>query len=66
MFGMRARHEQTSKQCPHNAPLPRWDRVEDIGDHNHVSRYYCATCNSFLPPDAATDAARQEPRPTAA
>ena len=51
MFGKHARQEQTTKQCPHSAPLPRWDNVEDVGNLEHVSRYYCATCNSFLPPD---------------
>ncbi len=53
MFGMHARHEETHKECPHTKPLPRWDRVEDVGNLQHVSRYYCATCNSFLPHDAA-------------
>jgi len=36
--------------CAHTKALPRWDKVEEAGDLERISGYYCPACDQFLPP----------------
>lgn len=60
MLGFRHHPKATTKQCAHTKALPRWDRIEDSGNLERVSGYYCPECDQFLPasqPDAAAPSA---------
>lgn len=51
MFGIKRPANSGKEQCVHEKALPRWDKVEDAGNLERVSGYYCPTCDQFLAPD---------------
>ena len=46
-FNHRAANEQ--RPCAHAHALARWDNVEDAGNMDRVSNWYCPECDRFLP-----------------
>jgi hypothetical protein len=36
--------------CPHTVLIPRWDRVEDMGDATKVVSFTCEACGESLEP----------------
>ncbi|HZU76309.1 MAG TPA: hypothetical protein VFA70_06060 [Dehalococcoidia bacterium] len=55
MWGFKRRAAPQAQQCAHAGALPRWDRVEDDGNPDRVSRWYCPACDKFVTkPDVAT------------
>jgi hypothetical protein len=50
MLLRRSRTESKEKECPHTKALPRWENVEDVGNEERASHYFCSACCAFLPP----------------
>jgi hypothetical protein len=44
----RNRSVASTEQCRHPHPLPRWDRMEDVGKQDRIVRWYCPACATFL------------------
>lgn len=40
--------------CPHRLMVPRWDRVEDMGDESKAVGYKCDACGTELTLEEAT------------
>ena len=38
--------ERAQEECPHFALVPKWDRIEDMGQLETVARYVCEGCNA--------------------
>jgi len=51
LWSHRNQRAQTRNQqpCTHAGALPRWDRVEDTGRDDRVSRLFCPRCGQFIP-----------------
>jgi len=59
MFGFKHGHAVASKACSHTKAIPRWDRIEETGDLEHISQWYCPECDRFIA--AADHAATERP-----
>ena len=40
-----------ASKCAHAVIVPRWDRVDDIGNEDNVSGYRCETCSADFTPE---------------
>lgn len=45
--------------CPHLVMVPRWDRVEDMGDESKAVGYRCYACGVSLSLDEAEEARKR-------
>ncbi len=54
MFGITPKKKAVKGVCTHTKAVPRWDRMEDAGNLDRASSYYCPDCDQFLPPSALT------------
>jgi hypothetical protein len=48
MFGFNRRTQPVTSSCNHTGALPRWERVEDMGDPQKAARLFCPDCDQFV------------------
>lgn len=48
MFGFRHAAKANVKVCGHQKAIPRWDRIEETGNMERVSQWYCPQCDQFV------------------
>lgn len=66
MFWFKRRGKSVAAACKHSNAVPRWDHVEEAGDPERISRFYCPDCDQFVPASALTartDAPFRRPGP---
>jgi hypothetical protein len=56
VLGFRRHAKAPDGTCTHAKALPRWDKVEDAGNLERVSSFYCPTCDQFLAPNSLREA----------
>ncbi len=39
--------------CPHTILLPRWDRIEDMGDEDKAIEFVCESCGAHFTAEVA-------------
>ncbi len=49
----RRKPEPTPVECVHNSLDPRWDAMEDVGNHDRVDHYVCRFCETRLSKEEA-------------
>ena len=52
----RTEEEHDTAHCPHLVMVPRWDRVEDMGDDSKAVGYRCYACGVSMSLDEARQA----------
>jgi hypothetical protein len=65
MFGFTRRTPPVAPPCTHAGALPRWERIEDMGDTQKAHRLFCPDCDRFVPsPESSPEgrSAQTEPR----
>jgi hypothetical protein len=63
MFGFGHADKKQGKVCGHEKAIPRWDRIEEAGDMQRVSQWYCSACDQFVPTVAHAAIAGQKTMP---
>jgi hypothetical protein len=48
MLNLRHKTKPAKSACAHLKATPRWDRVEDSGNPEKISRFYCPECDAFV------------------
>ena len=45
--------EQAERVCPHIALVPRWDKIDDMGQEQKATRFTCESCKQEFTPEEA-------------
>ena len=48
MLGFKHHEKQEKGPCTHAKAMPRWDKVDEAGQADKISRLYCPECDHFL------------------